>query len=660
MKKFLAMLLCAIMLCGVLASCGGSISQDADDKGALIPVYMTEEIYNLDPAFAYLDDAGAKILGLIYEGLFEMDENGKPQKALCKSYTTGTNRDGEFYMEITLNDTKWSDGRGVSANDFVFAWKRIIEPEFTSEAASMLFDIKNARDCKAGLISIDDFGVVASETKVIEITFEREIDVDAFIRTLCSPALVPLREDKVTRLDDWASYYATMVTNGPFYPKLFEPGTGSMTLERSIYYYRDMESESQKLDAYVTPYQIEILFCTPEEALEKYNAGEIVYNSELPLAERANNADKVKTQETLSTASYYFNTTKAPFDNADVRRAMSLAIDREELVSIVTYAKAAEGVVPAGVFNTTNKTSFRGEGEALISANANMDEAKSLIKSAGVDGVEFTIKIRENQTDRAVAEYVKGVWEQLGFKIEIVELGYEHYLNLEYNQYHDLLREAYYAGDFDVIAIDMLALSTNPFHVLAPFAKDFSGTAMDLSGVGLDDATVTLPVRGEGPATDTAAVEGEEEETVLDTAIEGEEGTSAEAEAANEGIALAEELEETEAGTAGVEEEATEPATDEERSFETVPHITGYNNEEYNALIEQAFAETDAAKRAELLHNAEKILVEDMPIIPLFVYEDAYLISKDLKKVGTKYYAYRDFAKTTLKDYERFKEEDAE
>ena len=654
MKKLLAMLLCAIMLCSVLASCGGSIPQDADDKGALIPVYMTEEIYNLDPAFAYLDDAGAKILGLIYEGLFEMDANGKPQKALCKSYTTGTNRDGEFYMEITLNDTKWSDGRGVSANDFVFAWKRIIEPEFTSEAASMLFDIKNARDCKAGLISIDDFGVVASETKVIEITFEREIDVDAFIETLCSPALVPLREDKVTRLQDWASYYATMATNGPFYPKLFEPGSGSMTLERSIYYYRDMESESQKLDAYVTPYQIDILFCTPEEALEKYNAGEIVYTSELPLAERANYADKVKTQDTLSTASYYFNTTKAPFDNADVRRAMSMAIDREELVSIVTYAKAAEGVVPAGVFNTTNKTSFRKEGGALISANANMDEAKSLIKSAGVDGVEFTIKIRQNQTDRAVAEYVKGVWEQLGFKIEIVELGYEHYLNLEYNQYHDLLREAYYAGDFDVIAIDMLALSTDAMSVLAPFAKDFSGTAMDLSGVGLDDATVTLPVRGEGPSTDTAAVEGEadSESAADDTAAD----TEAEVAVAEE-VAAEIPAEEGE-DTTGAEPAATEPAADEERVFETEPHITGYNNEEYNALIEQAFAETDEAKRVEILHNAEKILVEDMPIVPLFVYQDAYLISKDLKKVGTEYYAYRDFAKTTLKDYERFKEEE--
>ena len=96
MKKILALLLCAIMLCGVLAGCRGSISQDAEDKGALIPIYLATEIYNLDPAYAYLDEAGAKILGLLYEGLFEMDENGDLKFILapnglehCRLYNEG-------------------------------------------------------------------------------------------------------------------------------------------------------------------------------------------------------------------------------------------------------------------------------------------------------------------------------------------------------------------------------------------------------------------------------------------------------------------------------------------------------------------------------------------------------------------------------------------
>ena len=121
MKRTIALLIALLMLAGALAGCD-KIAQDAEDKGAEIPVYLSTEMFTLDPAYAYLDEASVKILGLLYEGLFNMGADGKPEKALCKSYTSGIDRDGNFYMEFTLNDTKWNDGRSVSANDFVFAW----------------------------------------------------------------------------------------------------------------------------------------------------------------------------------------------------------------------------------------------------------------------------------------------------------------------------------------------------------------------------------------------------------------------------------------------------------------------------------------------------------------------------------------------------------
>ena len=573
-KRLIALILFAALSMGVLTACP-KIGPKDEDKGAEIPVYFCDEIYNLDPAYAYNNEAGIKILGLIYEGLFSMDENGKVKKALCKNYTSGYNADGEFYMTIDIKDSKWSDGRSVSANDFVFAFKRILEPEFSSEAASMLFNIKNARLCKAGDISIDDLGVVASEMKQLEITFEKEIDVDQFIRYLASPALVPLREDKVARLQDWASYYVTMVSNGPFYVKVFEPGTDTMTLERNIYYFRDTENEDEKLDKYVVPFRFLINYGnSAEKQLEAYNNDEIVFDEELPLDARGDYANKVKTQDLLNTCTYYLNTTKAPFDNADVRRALSLAIDRDELVKIVTFAEPAQGVIPDGVFNTDEmKTSFRDKGGSLIESSANMEEAKSLAKKASVKS--FTITIRDNDVDRAVADYIKGQWEQLGFKIAIVELGFEHYENIEYNQYRDLFNQAYYGRDFDVIAIDAQMLSSDAFTALAAFAKNYSGGAMDLSS----------------------------------------------------------------------------------GNFDAVPHITGYDDADYEPLIDSAFGEEDQSKRADILHEAEKKLVEDMPVIPLFVYKDAYLASGDLKGFGNSYFGYHVFNKATLNNYERFKTE---
>ena len=569
MKKILALILCAVFLVPCLTSCIGGIKPSDEDKGAEIPVHLSTEIYNLDPAYAYLDDAGAKILPLIYEGLFKFDENGKVEKALCTDYTTYTNRDGEFVAEFTIAETKWSDGRSINANDFVYAWKRLVEPEFQSKAASLLFDVKNARACKNGDISIDDFGVVAAESRVLQVTFAEKIDINDFIKTLASPALVPLREDKANRLTDWASYYATMVTNGPFYVKLFTPGDSLMVLERSIYYYRDIEKENERLDKYVKPFRLNITMGSSEDAYEAYNAGELVFNSQIALTGRGE--AKVEKLNSFSTATYVFNTQRAPFDNADVRRGLSMAIDRAELASMIGYAKPAEGIIPEGITDKSDKDSFRANGGALIKAEADMAEAKKLTASA--TDKEITLSIRDNEIDRAVAEYVKGQWEDLGFTVEIVELSFEHYTNIEYDQYADLLYKAYASRDFDVIAIDSQMLEITAFNELSSYAKPFSGGAMDLAS----------------------------------------------------------------------------------GDFSAVTNLSGYNSDEYDALIEEAFAAKDKAERSELLHKAEEMLMADMPAAPLFVYDNAYTASKDLGKLATDHFGAVLFTDATLKNYERFK-----
>ncbi len=568
MKKILALILCAVLLVPCLASCTG-IKPSDEDKGAEIPVHLSTEIYNLDPAYAYLDDAAAKILPLIYEGLFKLDDDGKAVKALCTDYETYTNRDGEFVAEFTIAETKWSDGRSINANDFVYAWKRLVEPEFQSKAASLLFDIKNARACKNGDVSIDDFGVVAAESRVLQVTFAEKININDFIKTLASPALVPLREDKANRLTDWASYYATMVTNGPFYVKLFTPGDETMVLERSIYYYRDIEKENERLDKYVKPFRINITMGSSEDAYEAYGAGDLVFNSQIALSQRAD--AKVEKLNSYSTATYVFNTQRAPFDNADVRRGLSMAIDRAELASIIGYAKPAEGIIPAGITDKSDKDDFRANGGALIKSEADMAEAKKL--TAAAEDKEITLSIRANEIDRAVAEYVKGQWEELGFTVEVVELTYEHYTNIEYDQYADLLYKAYSTRDFDVIAIDSQMLEVTAFNELSSYAKPFSGGAMDLAS----------------------------------------------------------------------------------GDFSAVTNLSGYNSDEYDALIEEAFAAKDKAERSEHLHKAEEMLIADMPAAPLFVYENAYAVSKDLGKLETDYFGGVLFTDATLKNYERFK-----
>ena len=440
----------------------------------------------------------------------------------------------------------------------------------------MLMDIKNAKKVKLGDVSIDDLGVYAADTKVLQVEFEHSIDPNLFLEYCASPMLVPLREDAVNKDTDWSTNVSILVTNGPFTVRTFVPVRSSsnkqdkqLVLERNIYFRRDVENDSVK--KYVTPYRLTVDYeNSADAALTSYEDGNTPFIGYISLSQRAEYADKVELNDTMSTHTYVFNTRIAPFDNADVRRALSLAIDRNAIVDIVKFAKAASGFVCEGVTDANKKTDFREVGGTLIDASANMTEAKNLISKANVKNKSFTITIRPNEVDRAVAEYCSKVWGELGFNVKIRELSITRYESeKEYLLYADDFMTAYNAKDFDVIAIDWQAASTDAWSVLAPFAVTYSGSALDLSS--------------------------------------------------------------------GV--------------YEYQPHISGYNSEAYNAVIEEISQLKTKAERAEKLHEAEKILSEDMPVMPLFVYQDAYLIASDLKKVSTNPLGYFQFKKANYKGY---------
>lgn len=573
MKKVISLLLCIVMLGTMLVGCSSD-----DDNGATIPVYLSTPITSLDPALSLNDEAALKVIGLIYEGLTKLNAKGKVVNSLIKKWTYEVDTDNNIYeMEIQLNYSCWSDGRQVSAQDFVYAWKRIMEPSFQSEAAAMLMDIKNAKQVRAGDASIDDLGVVADDITVLTINFERDIDPELFLEYCASPALYPLREDAVNKAEDWSTNSTILQTNGPFTVRRFNLGD-TLVLERNIYYRRTDDEQSVK--KFVTPYRLTIdLSLDSKEALALYEEGKILYMNELPLEKREEYKKKATVQDTLNTHTYFFNTTKAPFDNADVRRGLSMAIDRQALANIVVFAKAAEGFVAPGV-GVTTKSDFRKAVGNLFSND--MAEAKKLTSGASEKSFEITIK-ENNEVDRAVAEYCVSQWKQLGFDVTIRELGTSDYVYNEYDLFEDQFTEAYIAKDFDVIAIDWQTLSTDPWSTLAPFAKAFSGSAMDL------------------------------------------------------------------VGSAG------------NVDFETEPHITGYNNQAYNEIIDRAFAETDRKARAEILKEAEKLLAQDMPVMPLFVYQDYYLASSKLSlpRERTSFWGYRVFNKLKFKGYKEFESANA-
>jgi len=104
MKKTLSLLLCLVMVTAVLAGCGGL--KDGD-KGAIIPVYLATSIENFDPAYALHDDAATKVLGLIYEGLTYIDDEGNLQKAMAKNWTYKADpEENEYILEMRTEQSR--------------------------------------------------------------------------------------------------------------------------------------------------------------------------------------------------------------------------------------------------------------------------------------------------------------------------------------------------------------------------------------------------------------------------------------------------------------------------------------------------------------------------------------------------------------------------
>ncbi|MBR3423540.1 MAG: peptide ABC transporter substrate-binding protein [Clostridia bacterium] len=584
MKKIISLLLAAVMLAAVLSGCTTlkKLEDGTYDRGAVIEMYISEEVYNFDPQIAVTDENMLKVVSLLFEGLTRIDSNGKWTKALMKDYEVRPNdRDG-YSVLITLNKTKWTDARTVQAIDFVNSWKRILDPNNSCEAASLLYDLKNAREIKrsdAG-VTVDDLGVSAVDTYTLKITFRNsDVDLDRFFRNCASIALVPLREDILARYGDkWAMKTTSICTNGPFALREAETG-GVVRLERSGYYYRDPDKDKY-YDKYVTPYKLITDYGkgNAEAQAEAYENGELFYLGNIALSKRADFKNKATVVDMPVTQSYYFNTNNSIFSKPEVRRALSLAIDREHIVEILTFAKAATGYVPYGAVNDKANSSFRSAGEDLISTGANVEEAKSLLSKAGVRGGSFSITVRKNsEADLAVAQYVAEVWGSLGFTVRLDPVGTSVYSVTEGETTTlyaiDDFQEKYKTGDFDVIAVDDAMPSVDAFSTLSQFSKEFSGNGVDM----------------------------------------------------------------------------------ESGNYEIHGHVTGFSNDAYDELIEKAYEEPNASERAKLLHEAEKMLLEEMPVCPLVFMQNAYVANGVLSGFRTDRYGLVDFRKVKMKDYMKYK-----
>ncbi|MBR5553883.1 MAG: peptide ABC transporter substrate-binding protein [Clostridia bacterium] len=604
LKSVLALML-ALIMCAV--SFTGCSTKDEDDKGAEINMYIANLPLDLDPTRIQFDSENLKFYSLLYESLFKINEDGKLENALVKeSEWEEDERDGKIKLVLKLNKTSWSDGVSVTADDVVFTFKRILDPDNSNPAAALLYPIENAKAAKSGLMTIDDVGFSAINPTTVEIIFEEGFtDVEHFKRSLASPVFTPVREDIVMQYgEDWAQpifakytrqkddAFSSIVTNGPFTIK--EWSEDSVLLERSIYF-RNVDPEGD-LAKQVTPYRIVVNYSDDADTqLANYSIGkkdENYLNRNFFIGSFTKEGyesvkSDVKTFDNNAMYTYYFNASNKALSDARVRRALSIALDRNEIASIVGRGvQPATGFVPTGVAaDNKGKKDYRDQADAVIVTSAQLDEAKALLKEAKVNKGNITIAIRNDlDWEKEVADYVKGVWSSLGFTVNVKRFDAQSDSKNVISEYEKMIA----TGDFDVIAVNQCALSDDAYSFLAPFAREFSGSI-----VPVDDDAV--------------------------------------------------------------------PST---------PHVTGFDNEEYNTLIGTfehdpetgdilsmtgVLVAKNAKERLEIYKQAEKLLADNAPCAPLFFGTNSYLVSGELSKVKYNNVGAPVFTKTKLKDYNHYK-----
>ncbi|OLP53983.1 ABC transporter substrate-binding protein [Rhizobium rhizosphaerae] len=397
------------------------------------------------------------ILKDLYEGLTLYDAKGVIVPGAAESWTLS--KDGLTYTFKIRENAKWSDGSPVTAEDFVFSFRRAEDPKTAAAYANILYPIKNAEKVNKGELPIDQLGARAIDAKTLELTVERPTPF--FLELLAHQTALPLSKASVEKNGADFVKPGVLVSNGAF--KLAEHvANDHLTLVKNPEHW---DAANTKLD--------KVIFYPLEDqaaAVRRYEAGElhVDYNfsaDQLPRL-RQQFGGEVHVSPALATYYYTFDTRSEPMNDVRVRRALSMAVDRDFLANEI-YKGAQQPLyswIPPGIasYGTPEKADFADKGQL-----DREDEALKLMKEAGYGegGKPLTLEIRynTNPNHERVATAIADMWKTtFGAQVSLVNLDVSsHYSYLQQDGKYSAARAGWTADYADAENFLSLNISTN-------------------------------------------------------------------------------------------------------------------------------------------------------------------------------------------------------
>lgn len=432
--------------------------------GGVLRVSMAGSPADINPLTASTTEA-AELIGCMYEGLVRQDANGQvlPGSGVAKDWTIS--EDGLVYTFTLKDEAVWSDGSPITADQFVYAWEKVLNPETASQYSYMLYYIKNATPYNTGdLTDFNEVGVKALDEKTLEVTLEAPTDyfLECLVISEYGPLPVNFVEDAGTNIYLDVEH---MVSNGPFICTEWIPDV-SMTFVKNENYW---DADSVKLDGI----KFEFVMDT-NTIINLYETGELDVMLVQPefLSTYNTAAGFVSIVEPV-TEYLKFNYNNEYFANENIRRAFSMALNRAEyMTAMATGSTPAYAYVPGSIRGPAGQ-GFR-ENYGDLYTDANPDEAKALLakgleelgKTAeDLNGIGLSLVIGEGDLNLKTAQIFQQYWKNvLGMDITVRSMRYALRQEAYDNNDWTIAKEGWGADYNDAMSFLDLFESTSPYN----------------------------------------------------------------------------------------------------------------------------------------------------------------------------------------------------
>ncbi|MCA0970260.1 peptide ABC transporter substrate-binding protein [Halobacillus litoralis] len=424
----------------LLAACYGGGSEEADatqgteEKKQELNLVESAEIPTMDSALT-IDAIASQWLGSTKDGLYRLGNDGQLEPGMAKKHTVS--EDGLTWTFELREGAKWSNGDEVTANDFVFAWRRAVNPETGSEYGPYMMNgvIKNAKAVSNSEMEVDQLGVTAVDDHTLEVTLEKPTPY--FESMTAFGTFLPQNQAFVEEKGEkYALEAENLLSNGPFVMTEWNHGAG-WTVEKNEDYW---DAENVKLDKISVKVVKDVA-----SAVNLYQTGAIDrVNLSSEFVDEYRSSSEFKVQKAPTTFFIKMNQENEILSNVKARQAIQHVIDRKSMVDVILNngSVVADGIMPSEFVNHPET------GEDFTELNAdmveqNVEEAQQLWSEAkeelGIETAELRFLGGDTEVSKNLDAYLKAQLEELeGLTVNLESVPFKVRLERDANMDYDL------------------------------------------------------------------------------------------------------------------------------------------------------------------------------------------------------------------------------